>query len=153
MFKRILSPIDFDDNSLDALRTAAEIARRENAKLYVLHVAPLADPIVISAPFISQRAEENARTQLQKIAKEELSGVDYELLARLGHPADEIVAAEADIDADLVIMATHGRTGFSHLLIGSVAEKVVRESACPVLIVRKKKPRPVSVEDMKRPAA
>jgi nucleotide-binding universal stress UspA family protein len=96
VFKRILCPIDFDDNSLNALRTAVRIAQQEQAKLYVLHVAQLAEPTVISAPFISQRTEENARTELREITKDELTGVDYELLVRLGHPATEIVAAEAD---------------------------------------------------------
>jgi universal stress protein A len=153
MFKRILCPIDFDENSLHALRAAARIARREEAKLYVLHVVPPVDPIVISAPFISQRSEENALSELRRIAQDELTGVDYELLARSGYPADEIVAAEAATDANLVIMATHGRTGVSHLLLGSVAEKVVRQSSCPVLIVPKKRPRQATAEEIEPPAA
>jgi len=138
IFNRILCPIDFDGNSLDALRLARRIAERDKATLYVLHVVPPQDPLVMSAPAITQRDEEHARTELQKVSNAELKGVDHEVLPRFGHPAEEIVAAESETKAELLVMATHGRTGMSHFIMGSVAEKVVRESACPVLTVRMK---------------
>jgi universal stress protein A len=138
IFNRILCPIDFDGNSLDALRLARQIAERDKATLYVLHVVPPQDPLVMSAPAITQRDEEHARTELQKVSNAEMKGVDHEVLLRFGHPAEEIVAAETETKADLLVMATHGRTGMSHFILGSVAEKVVRESACPVLTVRMK---------------
>jgi universal stress protein A len=138
MFKRILCPIDFDGNSLEALRMARDLASREQASLYVLHVIPPTNPTVISAPLIAHRSEEDARTELREIAKKELGGVDHHTVLRGGHPAKEILSAEEEVEADLVVMATHGRTGVSHLVLGSVAEKVVRESACPVLTVRTK---------------
>ena len=138
MFKRILCPIDFDDHSLNALRMAVGLAQREQAKVYLLHVVPPTDPIVISSPFAAHRAENYARAELQKIAENELTGVDHEILLRFGSPASEILAAEADTKAELIVVATHGRTGVSHLLIGSVAEKLVRESPCPILTVRMK---------------
>jgi len=136
MFKRILCPVDFDGNSLDALRTAIYLAQREQSKLYLLHVIPPTDPSIVSAPFLAHRTEERARIELEKIEKSELTGLDHEMLVRFGRPASEIIAAEADVKADLVVMATHGRAGVSHLVLGSVAEKVVRESPCPVLTVR-----------------
>ncbi len=105
IFNRILCPIDFDGNSLDALRLARRIAEREKATLYVLHVVPPQDPLVMSAQAITQRDEEYARRELQKVSNVELTGVDHEVL---------------------------------HFILGSVAEKVVRESACPVLTVRMK---------------
>ena len=138
IFNRILCPNDFDGNSLDALRLARRIAERDKATLYVLHVVPPQDPLVMSAPAIARRDEEYARTELQKISDAELKGVDHEVLLRFGHPAEEIVAAETETKAELLVMATHGRTGVSHFIMGSVAEKVVRESACPVLTVRMK---------------
>jgi nucleotide-binding universal stress UspA family protein len=138
IFNRILCPIDFDGNSLDALRLARRIAERDKATLYVLHVVPPQDPLVMSAPAITQRDEEHARTELQKVSNAELKGVDHEVLLRFGHPAEEIVAAESETKAELLVMATHGRTGVSHFIMGSVAERVVRESACPVLTVRMK---------------
>jgi nucleotide-binding universal stress UspA family protein len=92
----------------------------------------------MSAPAITQRDEEHARTELQKVSNAELKGVDHEVLLRFGHPAEEIVAAESETKAELLVMATHGRTGVSHFIMGSVAERVVRESACPVLTVRMK---------------
>ena len=138
IFNRILCPIDFDGNSLDALRLARRIAERDNATLYLLHVVPPQDPLVMSAPAITQRDEEHARTELQKVSNAELKGGDHEVLLRFGHPAEEIVAAGSETKAELLVMATHGRTGVSHFIMGSVAERVVRESACPVLTVRMK---------------
>jgi nucleotide-binding universal stress UspA family protein len=138
IFNRILCPIDFDGNSLDALRLARRIAERDKAALYVLHVIPPQDPLVVSGQAITRRDEEYARRELQKVSNAELTGVDHEVLLRFGHPAEEIVAAETEAKADLLVMATHGRTGVSHFILGSVAEKVVRESACPVLTVRMK---------------
>jgi universal stress protein A len=72
------------------------------------------------------------------MAEEKLVGVadGYELLTRSGEPAAGILMAQADISADLIVMATHGRTGISHFFVGSVAERVVRESGCPVLTIR-----------------
>jgi len=136
MFKRILCPIDFDGNSLSALRMARDIAEQNNAKIYVLHVVSAGDPMVVSAPVIAEQKENHARAELLRVSETELVGVDHETLLRFGHPAKEIIAGEAATKADLVVMATHGRTGISHLILGSVAEKVVRESSCAVLTVR-----------------
>jgi nucleotide-binding universal stress UspA family protein len=96
------------------------------------------DPTVISAPIIAQRHENNARTELRRIEREELAGINHEVFVRFGHPAPEIIAAIRDITPDLVVMATHGRVGVSHFLLGSVTEKVVRESPVPVLTIRQR---------------
>lgn len=153
MFKRILCPIDFDGNSLDALRMARRLAAQNEAKLCVLHVVPPNDPMVVSAPMIMEQRENQARAELLRISKTELCGVDHETLLRFGHPAKEIIAGEAATNAELVVMATHGRTGVSHLILGSVAEKVVRESSCPVLTVRMKAAHESVEEELKQPAA
>ncbi len=153
MLKRILCPVDFHNNSLEALRLARRLAEENKAKLYMLHVIPLTDPTVVSAPLFAEQEAEIARADLAKIAREELAGVEHETLLRFGHPAKEIVAAERDIDADLVVLATHGRTGISHLILGSVAERVVRESTCPVLTVRMKGAKTLADEALNRPSA
>lgn len=136
LFQKILCPVDFDDSSLKAVRLARRIALREEGTVYLLHVVVPTDPLVISAPLIEQRNESDSRTLLRKLGDTELSGVPHEALLRHGSPADETVRAANELKADLVVMATHGRHGISHLVLGSVTEKVVRESACPVLTVR-----------------
>src|ERR1700730_17633928 len=100
MFSRILCPIDFDGSSTDALRMARQIAEEHKAVLYILHVVPPRDPMVVSAPLISQRAERDARAELQKLEQSELKGTVYETLLRFGHPAKEIVAAVAATKID-----------------------------------------------------
>lgn len=135
MFKRILCPVDLETGSSEALRTASAIARQQEAKLYLLHVvAPdaISGP-VIAPPVLVHRASEHAREELQRLAGSELSGLDHEVLLRFGQPASEIIATETETKADLVILATHARKGVARLLIGSVAERVIRESSCPVL--------------------
>jgi len=136
MFERILCPIDFDGNSLEALRLARRLALRDEGKLYLLHVVPPTDPLVVSAPRLAQHNEQESRVKLKTVAAAELVGVPHETLMRFGHPADEVVEAAKEVKADLIVMATHGRHGISHFVLGSVAEKVVRESSCPVLTVR-----------------
>src|SRR5262249_4698919 len=78
-------------------------------------------------------AEKVAREQLQTIAQEHLAGVRHEIVTHLsGDPATGILEVEKEVGADLVVIATHGRTGLAHLILGSLEEKVVRESRCPV---------------------
>ncbi len=137
-FKKILCPVDFDDNSLQALAMAIDLARQQDAKLFVLHAVPPVDPLVVSAPIVFARKREEAHKNLNQMAEKNLKDVKHETMLRVGHPAAEIIAAVNETDADLVVMATHGRTGVSHLVLGSVAERVVREAPCPVLIVRAK---------------
>jgi universal stress protein A len=142
IFHRILCPIDFDDNSLSALRLGAQLAERDQAALYLMHVIRVVEEATAAAPAIFERDERATRTELQNIAESQLRGIDHQVLLRYGNPAEQIIAAESELGAELVVMATHGRTGISHLFFGSVAEKVVRESVCPVLIVRMSVPQP-----------
>lgn len=90
---------------------------------------PLGDPDGVSAPLIAEQRENHARAELLRISKTELLGVNQETVLRWGPPAKEIIAGEAATKAELVVMATHRRTGVSHLILGSCAEKVVRESS------------------------
>jgi nucleotide-binding universal stress UspA family protein len=137
-FRRILCPVDFDDNSMEALDTAANLARENNGTVFVLHVvpmiiAPTGMPVYVD---LYKGQEEAARAKLVEIAHKRLAGLKYELLVHSGEPAGSILNAEKKIDADVVVMATHGRRGFKRFFLGSIAELVLRESICPVLTVR-----------------
>lgn len=137
-FRRILCPVDFDDNSMQALDTAAKLARDSNGTVFVLHVvpmiiAPTGMPVYVD---LYKGQEETAQTRLLEIAHKRLGGIKYELLIHTGEPAGTILHAEKKTNADLLVMATHGRRGFRRFFIGSVAEQVLRESICPVLTVR-----------------
>jgi universal stress protein A len=137
-FRNILCPMDFDDSSMKALSLAAEVARQNDSTVLVLHVVPMiVAPARLAGYFdLYKSQEENARDKLAQIAHKQLAGLKYELLTQMGDPAAIILMAERRAGADLVVMATHGRRGFSRILLGSVAELVLRQSTCPVLTVR-----------------
>jgi len=130
--------VDFDENSMQALDTAANLAREGDGTVFVLHVvpmivAPTGMPVYVD---LYKGQEETARAKLLEIAHRRLAGVKHELLIHTGEPAGTILNAEKKIDADVVVMATHGRRGFKRFFLGSIAELVLRESICPVLTVR-----------------
>ena len=137
-YRRILCPIDFDENSLSALSTAAEIAREHDGTVYVLHVVPLivqptAMPVYVD---LYKGQEEAAHRKLVEIAHKRLAGLKYELMTQVGEPAGAILKAARKTRADVIVMATHGRRGFKHFFLGSIAEIVLREASCPVLTTR-----------------
>ena len=137
LFERILCPIDFDQNSMAALDFAARMARESKGALYVLHVvrAPFQPSEVPVEPRVEEW-ERDAKSRLDGVARQHLEGkANYNLLLKTGNPSAAIIEAERELHPDAVVMATHGRTGLGHLLIGSVAERVVRESSCPVVTV------------------
>ncbi|HJU29002.1 MAG TPA: universal stress protein [Candidatus Binataceae bacterium] len=137
-FRKILCPIDFDDNSLEAVDTAGNLARQNDATLFVLHITPIVLPPTGMPMYVDiyKSQEETAARKLRQIARSHLTGLKYELLTLVGDPASGILKTEKAIGADLVVMGTHGRRGVSRFFLGSVAEYVVRESTCPVLTVR-----------------
>jgi nucleotide-binding universal stress UspA family protein len=137
-FRRILCPVDFDDNSMEALETAANLAREHGGTLFVLHVvpmilAPTGMPVYVD---LYKGQEDTARTKLLEIAHKRLAGIKHELLIHTGEPAGTILNAEKRTNADVIVMATHGRRGFKRFFLGSIAELVLREATCPVLTVR-----------------
>jgi len=138
-FKRVLCPVQFDQNSAAALATAKEVVKENKGRLFVLYVvSPHADPTRVAGAAMAAHDEKMAEQEMARLKKEMLTDVEHETILRLGNPAEEIVKAEHDYGVDLVVMATHGRTGVSHLVLGSVAERVVRESSFPVLTIRPK---------------
>ena len=138
-FRKILCPVDFEANSVVALDLAKSVALKYHATLYVLNVAriPAADmdaPVAIAAhPHFEQAAHDH----LKELARQNLDDeIAYELVVKDGIPESAILDAVKDLGIDLVVMATHGRTGLAHFVMGSVAEEVVRTAPCPVMVVK-----------------
>lgn len=135
--RRILQPTDFSEWSEVAFRLATALARDYGASLIVLHVA--SNPAMVMAdgiiPPAVDDAKDSLREELQRIQTPDTS---VHLIHRLeeGNPASEILRVAQAVGADLIVMGTHGRRGLKRLLMGSVAEQVVRNSPCPVLTVK-----------------
>jgi nucleotide-binding universal stress UspA family protein len=141
---RILVPTDFSKYSENAVRYAVAFAEKFGAELHVLHVvqdlALFIPEAVLITPMVTPPLEQfkaAARAALDKVIKEmNLTGLKVETEVAQGVPFNEIVRTAREKDVDLIVMGTHGHTGLAHMLLGSVAEKVVRKAPCPVLTVR-----------------
>lgn len=139
-FKTILCPIDFSGASYHALEYAVRFATASGAKLIVPHIlhdtmSPEFRPGGHAIPFTDVKRA--AAAKLNEVWTEKMgSYANTSLIVEVGDPFSEILAIAEAHGADLLITATHGRTGLKHLLIGSVAEKLVRHAACPVFVVR-----------------
>jgi nucleotide-binding universal stress UspA family protein len=148
--QKIIAPTDFSPASALALDAAALLARQFDAEIVLLYVY---DPSLLSPLYILPGAaalaaptqeprefESGARGELARLRDERLVGVRHvELLVQQhANAAEGICEAARSTGADLIVLSTHGRTGLSHLLIGSVTERVVRHAPCPVLTMRSK---------------
>jgi nucleotide-binding universal stress UspA family protein len=142
--KRILVPVDFSANSTRALDYAQGLALRFDAALHLVHVCETPtmlasmDAYAIAYSDWSQRLGDEAERQLVKVAAALEAKVTTEVL--FGNPPLAIVEAAETNDADLIVMGTHGHGAMMHVLMGNVAERVVRTAPCPVLTVREPKP-------------
>ncbi len=141
-FSRILCPIDFERDSMEALELACRLAKQNSATVYLLTVigapstAAAALPPVALNPNLEFEAE--CVRRLEAIARDKLAGASHEIFVASGNAAPEILNLTDKQDIDLIVMGTHGRTGLKHFLLGSVAERVVRESPVPVLTIHPK---------------
>jgi len=146
-FKTILYPTDFSEHSLVALPYALDLARQFGAELHCLHVVDEAYqywlgagetatvvPVVMPAEEMRKAAEE----QMRRFAAERLQEVAREVITKVlvGRPFLEIIRYAREHGVDLIVLATHGRGAIASMLLGTVAEKVVRKSPCAVLTVR-----------------
>ena len=146
MFTRILVPTDFSESSDAALTYARLLAGKFGASLHLLHVfeSPFVaggvgpEVFVDDSPAVQAELLEEAKNRLRHRvtpADQEQYGATTEIIS--GHSARAILDYATDRKMDLIVMGTHGRSGMAHLLMGSVAEKVVRGAPCPVLTVRR----------------
>ena len=140
-YERILVPTDGSDATREAVQQAVDLAAEHGATIHALYVVNSASfaglPMDSSWENVSAMLSEEGSTALDGVtAIAEGQGVDVVRELSDGNPAREIVRYAEDEDCDLVVMGTHGRGGIDRLLLGSVAEKVVRSSAVPVLTVR-----------------
>jgi universal stress protein A len=140
--RKILVPMDFSVCAKKALHYARAFARQFQASLTLLYVMP-ADYVVgsefgpVDFPLPEAELRRNSRKELLALAAAEGAGAaPVEALVRQGQPVHEIVTFAREAGMDLILLSTHGRTGFRHVLMGSVAENVVRYAPCPVLVVR-----------------
>jgi nucleotide-binding universal stress UspA family protein len=143
MFSKILVPVDFSEFTNDILGYATEIAGKFGSAIHLIHVIPNMDYFT---PYESFMAAENMvtvqkgiETEVQRDLEEvagRIVGFPVTKVVRTGVSFIEIVDYVKSEHIDLVIMATHGRGGLEHIIIGSVAEKVLRKSPCPVLTIR-----------------
>ncbi len=148
-FRKILCPVDFDQNSLQALRLATGLAQESEAILYVVHVVAMPPGPEVALPFRKMEAE--ARAKLERLVRQRVKGkARCQIEVTMGDPGVEILQAAKRLGANLIVMATHGRKGLRHLVLGSVAEHVVREASCPVLTVKPKAP--AAKSSSRRPA-
>jgi nucleotide-binding universal stress UspA family protein len=140
-FKSILMPTDWSPASARAAEYAAALAARFGASLHLLHVvaypmdgAAWPDAYWVELSDLRERMRADAERQLAALAKS-LPGVNATAEVRDGNPPRTIVAVAKDRGCDLIVMGTHGHGAVAHLLLGSVAERVVRTAPCPVLTV------------------
>lgn len=143
--KSILVPTDFSEFSDKAILQAADIAEQNNAKIYLLHVVDRMQECAIDycIPLetmmkIQADSEKEAARKMQEEADKILKAkkIDVAFDVKSGIPYEEILKEQKERKADLIVIASHGRTGILKSLIGSVAERVMREAKCPVLLVR-----------------
>ncbi len=145
--RKILAPTDFSHHAEAAVMYAAGLAERFEAELHLLHVlsdvvAPIGpEPMLVPAvpPEYYAETEDQSKAALQTILKPEWGQpARVECAVRWGDAIDVIKHYARDHAIDLIVISTHGRTGLSHVLLGSVAERIVREAPCPVLTIRDK---------------
>jgi nucleotide-binding universal stress UspA family protein len=141
--KVILSPIDFSDFSMQALEVAEDIAKRYGSELVLVHVAPVIPKLEGHANIFTEGEYENqliasAKQRLADMgAKLQQAGIHARSMVSLSNdPAMEIIRAAESEKADLIVIATHGVTGWRRLAFGSVTDKLVRTAECSVLVLR-----------------
>ncbi|MCX8073582.1 MAG: universal stress protein [Candidatus Binatia bacterium] len=147
-FRRILVTTDFSEAGDRAIPHAFRMAADHGAEVILCHVI---EPVIVPNPLYAQyypgellspdvlaRAQDDARVALtERVPRDEaLAGVQYRVVVGQGAPVEEIIRIAEAEGVDLIVIATHGHTGLKHLLMGSVAERVVRHARCAVLVVR-----------------
>jgi nucleotide-binding universal stress UspA family protein len=144
MFKKIVCPVDFSEFTDEILHYAVDIAKKYNAELHLIHIIPNLNYFTPYESFltpenliaIERNIEKEVDKDFDKITK--TLDMSVQKVVKTGITFVEIIDYIKTEGIDLVVMGTHGRSAIEHILIGSVAEKVVRKSPCPVLTIRPK---------------
>jgi nucleotide-binding universal stress UspA family protein len=145
LIRKILLPTDFSECANYALSYAASLARKFSASIICVHVIEPVMPAVgytgLTEPLpiadLSEQLEESAERELPKIGEcDDCAGLDIEEVIVHGDASAEIVRVAEERKVDLIVIASHGRTGLGRILFGSTAESIVRHAPCPVLVVK-----------------
>jgi nucleotide-binding universal stress UspA family protein len=142
VLRKILVPVDFSECSRKALQYAVPLARQFGGGLLLVYVMPVhyfvgSEFGPVDVPVPEQELLRNSERELGRLAEQETGGrVPTEIRVCRGQPVHEIVRVAREEGADMILLSTHGHTGLKHVLLGSVAENVVRYAPCPVLVVR-----------------
>jgi universal stress protein A len=138
----IVAPTDFSSNSRKAVDYAIQLARRMGARLTLLHIVPEPGALDYSMEGISVQELHGWKEEAKKRLADELARAKLEyqevdaVQGSALHPRDQIVRTATDLSADLLVLSTHGYTGWKHFFFGSDAEKILERAPCPVLVVR-----------------
>ena len=136
--RTVLVPIDFSDPSAAALDAAISLAKRFEARVHLLHVYQINTAVypygMIIGPEVEQKLHEAARKSLEEWCDRAVrEGVSAEATVAPGTPSETILRQAEELPADMIVMGTRGLSGLKHVLLGSVAERVVQKARCPVL--------------------
>ena len=132
---KIVCPIDFSDFNNAANEYASVLAKSTGARLIYVHVTVNAE-VYGSYAYVAEPPDEGAILEKLKEVKPTVEGVEAEYVVLTGGASEGVVTYVNENDVDLIVMGTHGRTGLGRLLMGSVAEEVVRRASCPVLAIK-----------------
>ena len=143
MFSKILVPIDFSDYTDEILHAAVQLAQKFGSTLHLLHVIPNMDYFTPYESFLPAESLINAQRDIEREVDKDMDAITKKIgdvpvvrAVRAGVAFAEIVDYVRKEGIDLVVMGTHGRGGIEHILLGSVAEKVIRRAPCPVMTIR-----------------
>jgi universal stress protein A len=148
--QRFLVPVDFSEDANQAVKYATDLASKLGARMTLLHVIQLlpfgSGDMGVTVPYTYTQDLEAEITSRMQVYLERVTaaGLEGEIAVAHGVPFQEILETAKAQQVNLIIMGTHGRTGLQHVLMGSVAEKVVRLAPCPVLVVRQPTIVPIS---------
>lgn len=138
-FRNIAVTTDFSERSRQAFAPAASIARRFGAKVTCVYCLPPPEPVVVglgaTAPLRPDDLLDKLDERLREFVGDAFDGIETSTRVIEGYPDSTIPDLVRDSSVDLVVVATHGRTGLSHVLLGSVCERIMRHAGCPVLAV------------------
>jgi len=140
--KKILCSIDFSECSTYALSYAIDLSAKEHASLYLIHViethiSDIGDIVKQIDLLLDDKQIDNLKMRLINLIPDNIRpNIHIEPIVEKGVPFVEIIRTAKDKQVDLIVMGTHGRTGLEHILIGSVAERVIQRAPCPVLSIR-----------------